>query len=154
MFPKYKNISISLFSIHFYHSSKLACFEMCQMIGGNFKTIDFGFLVYKMLMDSFFLAEPIDLVEVKAKDRFIKILKSSVNINLCPKRRYYCIKKKLFLGNMAKISAPHARNLLRMTLCFFPCKVLNKHGFFFVNFSIASLISPMEMGKSKLYIRG
>ena len=105
-------------------------------------------------MDSFFLAEPIDLVEVKVKDRFIKILKSSVNINLCPKRRYYCIKKKLLLGNMAKISAPHARNLLRMTLCSFPCKVLNKHGFFFVNFSIVSLISPMEMGKSKLYIRG
>ena len=45
---------------------------MCQMIGGNFKTIDSGFLVYKMLMDSFFLAEAIDLVEVKAKDTFNK----------------------------------------------------------------------------------
>ena len=57
---------------------------MCQMIGGNFKTIDFGFLVYKMLMDSFFLAEPIDLVEVKAKDTFNKNPKKCRKYQLVP----------------------------------------------------------------------
>ena len=54
------------------------------MIGGNFKTIDFGFLVYKMLMDSFFLAEPIDLVEVKAKDTFNKNPKRFRKYQLVP----------------------------------------------------------------------
>ena len=48
MFPKYNNTNISLFSIHIYHSSKLACFKMCKMIEGNCKTIDFGNLVYKV----------------------------------------------------------------------------------------------------------
>ena len=84
MFPKYNNISISLFSIHFYHSSKLAYFEMFQMIGGNFKTMDSGFLVYKMPMDSFFLAEPIDLIEVKAKDTFNKNPKKFRKYQLVP----------------------------------------------------------------------
>ena len=57
---------------------------MCQMIGGNFKTIDSGFLVYKMLMDSFFLAEAIDLVEVKAKDTFNKNPKRFRKYQLVP----------------------------------------------------------------------
>ena len=48
MFPKYNNTNISLFSIHIYHSPKLACFGICKMIRGNFKTIDSGYLVYKM----------------------------------------------------------------------------------------------------------
>ena len=34
------------------------------------------------------------------------------------------------MENMAESSARHARNLLRVTLSFFPCQVLNKHGFF------------------------
>ena len=54
------------------------------MIGGNFKTIDFGFLVYKMLMNSFFLAEPIDLVEVKTKDTFNKNPKRFRKYQLVP----------------------------------------------------------------------
>ena len=54
------------------------------MIAGNFKTIDFGFLVYKMLMDSFFLAESIDLVEVKAKDTFNKNPKKFRKYQLAP----------------------------------------------------------------------
>ena len=55
------------------------------MIGSHFKTIDFGFLVYKMsLMDSFFLAEPIDLIEVKAKDIFNKNPKKFRKYQLVP----------------------------------------------------------------------
>ena len=57
---------------------------MFQMIGGNFKTMDSGFLVYKMPMDSFFLAEPIDLIEVKAKDTFNKNPKKFRKYQLVP----------------------------------------------------------------------
>ena len=99
------------------------------MIGANLKTIDFGYLVYKMPCGSFFLAEPIDLNEVKVKDKFIKNPKTFRKYQL-PKRRHYCTKKTLIVENVAKISARHARNLLRVTLSFFPCEVLNKHGFF------------------------
>ena len=127
------------------------------MIGGNFKTIDFGNLVYKMPYGSFFLVEPIDLNEVKAKDTFNKNPKKFRKYQL-PKRRHYCIKKNLLVENVAKISARHAPNLLRVTLCFFPCEVLNKHGFFLVKdlyqLNIVSSFSPREMGKSKLCIRG
>ena len=34
------------------------------------------------------------------------------------------------MEHLAKNSARHAQNFLRMTVCFFPCQVLNKHGFF------------------------
>ena len=108
-------------------------------------------------MDSFFLAEPIDLIEVKAKDTFNKNPKKFRKYQL-PKRRHYCIKKNLLVENVTKISARHAPNLLRVTLCLFPCEVLNKHGFFLVKdlyqLNIVSSFSPREMGKSKLCIRG
>ena len=71
MFSEYDNTNISLFSIHIYHSPKLACFEICKMSGGNFKVIDIGYLD-KCLMDSFFLAEPINLNEAKTKDTINK----------------------------------------------------------------------------------
>ena len=70
-------------------------------------------------MDSFFLAAPISLSKVKAKKTHsIKTLKNSLSINLYPKRRHYCIKKKLLVENVAKISTRHARNFRRVTLCF------------------------------------
>ena len=74
MFLKYNNTNISLFSIHIYHSSKLACFKMCKMIGGNCKTIDFGNLV-KCIMDSFFSndlllgSDETSLLEASASER-------------------------------------------------------------------------------------
>ena len=55
IFPKYNDTNISLFSIHIYHSSKLTCFEICNMIRDNFKRIDFGYLVYKMPYGSILL---------------------------------------------------------------------------------------------------
>ena len=48
MFPKNNNTNIFLFSIHIHHSFKLAFFEICKIIRGNFKRIDFGYLVYIM----------------------------------------------------------------------------------------------------------
>ena len=57
------------------------------------------------------------------------MLKSSVSINLYPKRRHYCIKKKLLVENFCAACT----NFLGLTLlCFPPGQVLNKHGFFFV----------------------
>ena len=84
MFPKCNNTNISIFATHIYHFPKLACFGRCKMIGGNFKAIDFGYLVYKMLMDTFFVAEPIELNEFKAKDIINKIPKKFRKYQLVP----------------------------------------------------------------------
>ena len=84
MFPKYNDTNISIFAIHIYHSPKLACFGICKMIRGNFKTIDFGYLVYKMLIVTFFVAEPIELNEFKAKDIINKIPKKFRKYQLVP----------------------------------------------------------------------
>ena len=166
MFPKNNNTNIFLFSIHIHHSFKLACFEICKIIRGNFKRIDFGYLVYIMPYGFIILSWTNQPQWCKSQRHLIKILKSSVSINFYTKRRHYCIKKKfytkrrhycikkkLLMENLAK----NWKILLRVTQCFLPCQFLNKHGFplgkIFIKFNIVSSLSPRKMGKLKLCLR-
>ena len=77
-------------------------------------------------MDSFFLAEPIHLDELKAKNTINKNPIKFLSISLYPKCRHYCIKKRFLMENMVKISARRARNLLRVTPC---CEIFSLSSF-------------------------
>ena len=90
MFPNYSDTNISLFSFIFTILLNKHVSKCGKMIGGNFKTIDFRYMVWIYgsiwygFMDPFFLAEPINLSEVETKDTFNKNRKKFRKYQLVP----------------------------------------------------------------------